>query len=157
MNYHPRTINLYRQPSSRLDRLRADEPDDGKRRLPLTWGDCQDDDEPCPYVSCRYHLFLGIDPSTGSLKLNFPDLFDLDGAPEVEKMPGTCALKVAERGGVTLEAIGELLNVTRERARQLEAAAMEHMRKRLAVIGCTESHLYTPTESVFDGPDTDMD
>jgi len=157
LSYHPRSINLYRQSSDCLDRLRAEEPDDGRRRLPLTWGDCQDDEEPCPYVSCRYHLFLGVDESSGSLKLNFPDLFDPDGAPEVEKMPATCALKVAELGGITLETMGELMNITRERARQLEASSLERLRKKLAVIDGLDSYQPSITTGIFENPFTDGD
>jgi hypothetical protein len=154
VTYQPRTINVYRQSSSRIERLRAKEPDDGKRRLPLTWGDCQDEEGPCPFVSCRYHLFLGVDPSTGSLKLNFPDLFDADGAPEVDKMPATCALHVAERGGVTLETMGEMLNLTRERARQLEVMSLEHLRKALAHVGL-DSFVPSATVGIFENPYTD--
>lgn len=154
LSYHPRTLNIYRQSEHQLERLRNEEPDDGKRRLPLTWGDCQDDDGPCPYVSCSYHLFLGVDPSTGSLKLNFPALFDADGAPELDEMPATCALRVAERGPITLETMGEMLNLTRERARQLEVSALETLRKRLMQIG-VDSYESPVTVGIFETPYTD--
>ena len=39
----------------------------------------------------------------------------------------TCALDVAERGGLTLEEVGEILNLTRERIRQVEAAGLKKL------------------------------
>jgi hypothetical protein len=54
---------------------------------------------------------------SGSLKINFPDQSTSD-------LPSTCALDVAERGGQSLEEVGSLLNITRERARQIEVAAL---------------------------------
>lgn len=86
------------------------------QRRPRTRGDCVDGPRPCPYLGCKYHLALDVSPA-GSLFDNFPNR-DLD---ELEE---TCALDVADRGGVTLERIGELLNVTRERIRQIEARVL---------------------------------
>lgn len=80
---------------------------------PQTWGECREQARPCPWVGCKHHIYLDVDAETGSVKLNFPHL-------EVWELRETCSLDVAERGGVTLEDLGALLNVTRERARQLE-------------------------------------
>jgi len=91
------------------------------RELPETRGDCVTGPRPCPYVSCKHHLYLDVSPRTGTIKLNFPDL-------EVWELKHSCSLDVAQAGGVRLEDIGELLNITRERARQIEiqaAAAIE--------------------------------
>ncbi len=88
---------------------------------PRNRDDCRTADRPCPYVSCKYHLFLDVNPHTGSIKLNFPDL-------EVWELSETCSLDVADRGGITLEEVGELLNLTRERIRQVEAAGLEKLR-----------------------------
>lgn len=87
---------------------------------PLTRGECADGPRPCPYVDCRYHLMVDV-MSNGSVKVNFPDL-------DVDQMDDTCALDVADRGGATLDRVGDLLNVTRERARQLEARALRRYR-----------------------------
>jgi DNA-directed RNA polymerase sigma subunit (sigma70/sigma32) len=38
-------------------------------------------------------------------------------------------LDVADRGGVTLEEIGEILNLTRERIRQVESRGLEQLRE----------------------------
>ncbi len=83
--------------------------------------DCRMGDRPCPFVSCKYHLFLDVNPHTGSIKLNFPDL-------AVWELTETCALDVADRGGITLEEVGELLNLTRERIRQVESAGLDKLR-----------------------------
>ena len=58
-----------------------------------------------------------MNPETGSIKLNFPHL-------EVWEMQETCALDVAERGGITLEEVGEIMNLTRERIRQVEVRGL---------------------------------
>jgi hypothetical protein len=68
-------------------------------------------------VACKHHLYLDINPSTGSIKINFPDL-------EPWELRDTCALDVAERGGSTLDEVGEVTNLTRERIRQLEARGL---------------------------------
>lgn len=74
-------------------------------------------ERPCPWVRCKHHLYLDVNPETGSIKLNFPDL-------EVWELGESCALDVAETGGTTLESVGELLNLTRERIRQVEFRAL---------------------------------
>lgn len=79
--------------------------------------ECIDGPRPCPHVACRHHLYLDVNPSTGTIKLNFPEL-------EVWELGDTCALDVAERGGTSLEDLSVLLNVTRERVRQIETQAM---------------------------------
>jgi len=84
---------------------------------PKTRGDCASMPRPCPFVSCAHHLALDVDPVTGSMKVNFPDL-DLD------EMDETCSLDVADRGGATLDEIGVLLRVVRERIRQIELNAI---------------------------------
>lgn len=68
---------------------------------------------PCPYVACKYHLYIDVHPVRGSIKVNFPDL-------EVWELNTSCALDVADRGGVTLEEVGAIMNLTRQRVRQLE-------------------------------------
>ena len=94
-------------------------PDDIER--PDTRAECQSMPRPCPYVSCSHHLYLDVNPSSGAIKLNFPHL-------EVWEMRETCALDVADRGGITLEEVGEILNLTRERIRQVEVRGLGKMR-----------------------------
>lgn len=87
---------------------------------PRSRKDCREGMRPCPHVSCRFHLYLDVNPETGSIKYNFP-------GQEVWELGETCALDIAERGGVTLEEVGSFLNLTRERIRQLEASGMQKM------------------------------
>jgi DNA-directed RNA polymerase sigma subunit (sigma70/sigma32) len=39
-------------------------------------------------------------------------------------MKETCALDIADRSGVTLEEVGEIMNLTRERIRQVEVRGL---------------------------------
>jgi Sigma-70, region 4 len=89
---------------------------------PKTRGDCADGPRPCPWVRCRYHLYVDVDPKTGAMTMNFPGV-DLDELPE------TCALDVADRGGAILEEIGTAFNLTRERIRQIEMHALKRAGK----------------------------
>ena len=89
---------------------------------PMRRADCEDGPRPCPFVSCKHHLYLDVNPETGSIKLNFPHL-------EPWEMRESCALDVAERGGITLEEVGAIVNLTRERVRQVEVRATGKLRQ----------------------------
>lgn len=93
-----------------------------ERTRPKRRGDCVNGERPCIHVRCKYHLYLDINPGTGSIKLNFPD-------KEVWELEDTCALDVADLGGRTLEEVGAILNLTRERIRQLEVAGAKQMKR----------------------------
>jgi DNA-binding CsgD family transcriptional regulator len=95
-------------------------PEDVDR--PRTRGDCASMSRPCPFVSCAHHLYLDVNRETGTVKLNFPNL-------EVWELRETCSLDVADRGGVTLEEVGSIMNLTRERIRQIEVFGMARMKK----------------------------
>ena len=97
-------------------------PVDGAER-PHTRAECKDAPRPCPWVACKHHLYLDINPRTGSIKLNFPDL-------EPWELDHTCALDLADEGARTLEEIGELTNLTRERVRQVEVRGLIELRAR---------------------------
>ena len=112
--------------------FRVDEPMENGEGSPLhrprTWKDCFPYRDGCPWVGCRHHLFLDVRSQTGVIQFNFPD-------QEPTELRETCALWVATRGGVTLEDVGNLLNLTRERVRQIETAAVRKLkvfRKRLS-------------------------
>ncbi len=94
-------------------------PDDVDR--PHLRAECQSMPRPCPFVSCEHHLYLDVNPQSGAIKLNFPHL-------EVWEMAETCALDVADRGGITLEEVGAILNLTRERIRQVEVRGLTKIR-----------------------------
>jgi hypothetical protein len=99
----------------RARQLLEETPPPGER--PRTRAECAEGPRPCPHVSCKHHLYLDVSPHTGTIKLNFPDL-------EVWELSASCALDVADGGGVRLEDVGILMNITRERARQIEAKAL---------------------------------
>ncbi len=83
---------------------------------PRTRAECAAGERPCPFVSCAHHLYLDVSKN-GSIKLNFPDI-------EVWDMNESCALDVADRGETTLEDVGAIMNLTRERVRQIEVKAL---------------------------------
>lgn len=96
----------------------AAEPDPDR---PRTRADCAEVPRPCPFVSCRYSLYLDVNRA-GGLKVNFPDL-------EPDQMPAewSCALDVADRGGATLDRTAAALNITREGIRLIEVAALDEL------------------------------
>ena len=121
---------------------RAEPEDETTRALraerPRVRGDCAEGPRPCPWASCRYHLYGDLfKNSTGGI----------DGAPstywrknkhglEVWDMPETCALDVADKNGdgVTQDAIAKLLGATHQRVSQVEARAMKKVRGKLNII-----------------------
>src|SRR5512140_3565075 len=88
---------------------------------PRSRADCAKGARPCMFISCKHHLYLDVNPTTGSIKLNFPDL-------EVWELEETCALDVADKGGITLEEVGAIMNLTRERIRQVETRGLLKLR-----------------------------
>lgn len=121
------TLPIFRKPASvaileSLPRARG-EPGESlvpEEPRPQTHGACENTVRPCPWAGCRYHLAIEVNKRTGSMLVTFPDL-------EIEEMAETCALDVADRGGTSLEEIGALLNMTRERVRQIEHIAKEKL------------------------------
>lgn len=107
----PRTVSIQRLTKRDLERGRELYPEPVQQR-PATRGECEHASRPCPFVGCRYHLYLDVNPDNGSIKINWPGV-------ELDEMPATCALDVADEGGATLEEVGGALNVTRERVRQI--------------------------------------
>lgn len=88
---------------------------------PRNRGECRSGIRPCPYVSCRHHLYLDVNPENGSIKFNFPHL-------DPWELPVSCALDVAENGEHTLEEVGQVVNLTRERVRQTINDALDRAR-----------------------------
>ena len=111
-----RTISVKRMTKRELEIGRLLYPEEDYEK-PRTRSQCAEGMRPCPFVSCKHHLFLDVSSRTGAIKLNFPDL-------EVWEMNETCALDIADRGGTTLEEVGAIMNLTRERIRQVEVKAL---------------------------------
>ena len=110
---------------------------------PRTRGECERGVglRPCIFVSCRHHILTTVEHPDGRLEIN-GEILAVDATPaEVERfteaiaelavgMKHTCSLDVAERGEQTLDAVGKLLGVTRERIRQLEGKIIRsHIRR----------------------------
>ena len=112
-----RTISVKRMTKRELEMGRMLYPDVEDIARPKMREDCAQGERPCPFVSCKHHLYLDVSARTGAIKLNFPDL-------EVWEMTETCALDVADRGGTTLEEVGAIMNLTRERIRQVEVKGL---------------------------------
>lgn len=95
---------------------------------PQTRGDCATFARPCPYVGCRYHLYLDVG-AKGGLRFNYGD--DVEKALQV--MPYTCALDAAEEGlersdqKVDRNAICTALNISVERQRQISVASYQKL------------------------------
>jgi hypothetical protein len=124
-----RTLPLRLLRKANIDEAEADGdlPDPGQYDRPLVRGDCLpggvNEARPCPFVSCRYHLLLSVNEETGTITF----AHSLDSG--VETLRRTCALDVADEGGVILDEIGRLMNLTRERVRQIEVKGLEAMKQ----------------------------
>lgn len=100
---------------------------------PTLRSECRDGPRPCPFVGCKFHLYLDVNPRNGHIKFNFQHM-------EPWELPVSCALDIAEGGsaaggaggaaGVTLDEIGKYTNLTRERVRQIEVAALARIGER---------------------------
>jgi len=88
---------------------------------PRTRADCVGGQRPCAYVSCKHHMYLDVNPETGSIQLNFPDR-------EVDELVHSCVLDIADEGTHTLEQTGERMNRTRERVRQIEVKGLAKLK-----------------------------
>jgi hypothetical protein len=123
-----KTIALKRLTRAELAAGALENPpvDDAER--PRTRAECAGGMRPCPWVACKHHLYLDINPRTGSIKINFPDL-------EPWELPNTCALDVADQGALTLEEIGVVTNLTRERVRQVEVRGLLQLQSQSRNLG----------------------
>lgn len=138
MPYHPRDpskprpLTLYRGRPTKLhaaSRLRDPAPRETRETVedeikwrPKTRADCRRVPRPCPYVGCFYNNYLEI-----QLR---------DGVPVIRRThPGTepenvdpkksCLLDLTDLGPLTLDAVGDVLGLTRERIRQNEQDALK--------------------------------
>lgn len=120
-----RSLTLHLDRMSRADRTAGAEPYPEDIERPRTRADCADVPRPCPFVSCRHHLYLDVSRNGRGVKLNWPDL-------EPDDVADSCALDVADGGGASREAVGAAMNLTRERVRQIETEALEELRPHMA-------------------------
>lgn len=88
-----------------------------RRRLPRTRGECPTA-RPCPHVTCRYNTYLEV-TDEGGIKIR--------GPVDPLACADSCALDLADDGGMTRDEIGEVLGLTRERVRQIELSGLEKL------------------------------
>jgi len=104
---------------------------------PKTRGDCANGPRPCPWVTCRHHNLIEVS-SVGTILLRgkrslprkatkqmierFYDeaLFELGRG-------ATCSLDFADQGRQVMETVGEALQISRERVRQVEERALHRL------------------------------
>jgi hypothetical protein len=84
--------------------------------------ECASGPRPCPWVSCRYNLYLDVNPS-GSIRVNLPIA--------VEQMTESCVLDFDERPQ-SQDQIGELFGLSRQRVQQIEQETLARLIKRNA-------------------------
>jgi hypothetical protein len=87
--------------------------------FPATRDDCKAGPRPCPWVRCKFHLYLVVEP---------PAIRYLHPQKDPWELKETCVLDVADRGGLTLEESGEIMNCTRERVRQFEVSGLKKLK-----------------------------
>jgi len=116
-----KTISIRRLSKAEINKGRKLYPEHDYWK-PTSRAECANMERPCPFVSCKYHLYIDVHPVRGSIKVNFPD-------QEVWEMTESCALDVADRGGITLEEVGVIMNLTRERVRQLETLGLSKIQE----------------------------
>lgn len=127
-----RTISIKRLSKRALEQGRIENPPSEHTR-PTTRGECLQGEgaqRPCPWVTCRWNLALDVNPRSGAVKINYPTP---EGDVDWSAMRESCALDVADRGPATLEDVGEIVGLVRERIRQVEAKALASL-KRLAAV-----------------------
>lgn len=141
---HTITIKRIRTRAMRADGADTatyDEP------IPRTYGECQERalgtaTNPCWYLRCKHNLLLDIDPRSGSYKITWPDLTDGHYGDEYHALPEhTCALHEAAHGGLTLDEVGVMMNLTRERVRQIETKALYRLRDLSELVRAVDDEL----------------
>ena len=83
---------------------------------PRTRSECEAGLRPCPFIGCKFHLWSDVAKS-GGLIIARPSI-------PPEEMGESCVLDLAGRGGMTLQEVGIVMNITRERVRQIEEEAL---------------------------------
>lgn len=79
------------------------------------------EDRPCPWVSCRYHLALDV-AADGGLRVQ---------RTPVERMRESCALDLATRGGLPLEAVAEAMGRRKSSVSRWELHALALLRQEM--------------------------
>jgi len=95
-------------------------------RRPKTRGDCEFIPRPCPFVGCKYNLYLDVNPVTGHVKIN------TDGAPSDMPSGLSCALDVADEGQHTQWEVARILGKKQAAVFYIEQCALKKMKNSLS-------------------------
>jgi len=113
---------------------------------PKTREDCVNGPRPCPWISCRAHLFLDIGTRgkigrrSHVVKWHFGRNADPTELPE----RASCALDLADdhaQTGMTIGEIGAVWKLHSERVRQIEVSAIRKVRRRFKRLGISSAWL----------------
>jgi hypothetical protein len=127
MGFAPKPKSLGLEPLTAAERAEKERIDADPELLadlaarPRRRSECADGPRPCPWASCRYHLGFDI-TDRGAVQQRFPHL-------RLSQLRETCALDVADRGGVTLEEVGRLSNTSMQAASQTIEGALAEIRQ----------------------------
>lgn len=89
---------------------------------PKTRGDCVDGYRPCPWVSCKYNLYVDVDYS-GRLRLPFKDL-----EPDEIETSTLCTLDYAN-SGLSVSEISEVTGFHRNQIVPTEDRALRKLQR----------------------------
>jgi len=109
-------------------------PDNPVER-PLHRSECKGGPRPCPLVGCPYNNYLTVN-QYGIIRLSHKQREPEDVPPS-----DSCVLDVADSGPQTLERVGEILGLTRERIRQIEMHIVAMVRKKLREIDVLDNEV----------------
>ena len=92
---------------------------------PRRRGDCENGARPCPWVSCRHHLFLDV-TRDGEVVENFP-------GKDVDEIDFTCSLDIADtveghRAPLPLSVLASIMGTSRSSVTAVEVNAMKKFR-----------------------------
>lgn len=100
-----------------------EELEENQLKKPITRKDCENIPRPCPFVTCRYNLFAD-DMESGKFKKNFKN-------KEPDELIVSCALDVADEGEHDLHEISLIVNLSKERIRQITEQALTKIKKEI--------------------------
>ena len=101
---------------------------------------CSGNERPCPWVRCKSHLVFDAFP-------NPKRTTDDEVVDKLCLMSETCILDVVENGEKTLEEVGQILGITRERVRQVEGSSNKrYIKKGISKLRDSPSRMRRLTE-----------
>ena len=104
--------------------------------MPKTLADCPySSGDPCPWFRCRHNLYLSV--FNERVKFSAPGV-------EFWQLEETCSIRLADRGGMTLEECGEAMNLTRERVRQVQEEASTGSPRAASIGGAAKKFMEIP-------------